>query len=85
MRHWGAEGFERQVAEVCSFYLKQRDAFLAAADSHLTGLAEWTRPEGKQPLKHLALVPLALTELAARCTANACATMHTSTHATTLA
>ena len=41
----GAEGFARQVAKVCTFYLGQRDAFLEAADKHLTGLAEWTKPE----------------------------------------
>jgi len=45
MQHWGAEGFARQVANVCAFYLGQRDAFLQAADTHLTGLAEWTKPE----------------------------------------
>lgn len=45
MQHWGEEGFEDHVKSVCSFYQAQRDAFLASADKHLTGLAGWTRPE----------------------------------------
>eukprot|EP00729_Bicosta_minor_P000409 gene409-15879_t len=45
MQHWGTDGFEAHVKSVCAFYQAQRDAFLASADKHLTGLAEWTRPE----------------------------------------
>jgi DNA-binding transcriptional MocR family regulator len=47
--HWEASsdieggGFEAHVSSVCNFYKSQRDAFLNAADTHLTGLAEWNR------------------------------------------
>ena len=37
-------GFEARMAEVTSFYQRQSEAFLAAAEKHLTGLADWTVP-----------------------------------------
>lgn len=42
--HWGDDGFEAHIASIQAFYRGQRDAFLAAAEKHLTGLAEWTEP-----------------------------------------
>ena len=45
MQHWGEDGFNAHVKTICDFYQGQRDAFLAACDKHLTGLADWTRPE----------------------------------------
>ena len=54
LKHWGAGdaahgdgglgGFDAHVRGVARFYEAQCEAFLAAADTHLTGLAEWTAP-----------------------------------------
>eukprot|EP00041_Stephanoeca_diplocostata_P017690 m.362289 g.362289 ORF g.362289 m.362289 type:complete len:469 (-) comp20786_c1_seq2:868-2274(-) len=43
--HWGDAGFDRHIASTVDFYRAQRDAFLAAASKHLTGLAEWHAPD----------------------------------------
>ena len=46
LQHWEQTGeFEGHVDKVVEFYRGQREAFLAAADKHLTGLAEWTTPQ----------------------------------------
>lgn len=45
LAHWGPDGFDAHVAGICDLYRSQRDAFLAAANRHLTGLAEWVVPE----------------------------------------
>lgn len=37
-------GFAAHMRGVASFYESQRDAFMRAADTHLTGLAEWSVP-----------------------------------------
>lgn len=37
-------GFEVHSWQIAQFYLNQRNAFLACADKHLKGLAEWTVP-----------------------------------------
>ncbi|XP_004346830.1 aminoadipate aminotransferase [Capsaspora owczarzaki ATCC 30864] len=37
-------GFELHARHVAQFYRTQRDAFLAAANRHLKGLAEWNEP-----------------------------------------
>ncbi|XP_076463202.1 kynurenine/alpha-aminoadipate aminotransferase, mitochondrial-like [Babylonia areolata] len=42
----GLEGFRRHALAVADFYQKQRDACIAAAEKHLTGLAEWSVPSG---------------------------------------
>ena len=52
LRHWGAGesvtgglgGFDAHVRSVARFYETQCDAFLSSAETHLAGLAEWTRP-----------------------------------------
>ena len=43
---WGLEGFHSHVSEVEDFYRKRRDAMVAAADKHLTGLVEYNVPLG---------------------------------------
>merc|ERR1711920_162139 len=45
LEKWGIIGWEKHVDDISAFYLRQRDLFLAAADKHLVGLAEWTIPE----------------------------------------
>jgi kynurenine/2-aminoadipate aminotransferase len=45
MKKWGKSGFEEHVAEVQNFYKNQRDKMIKAADTHLTGLAEWDSPK----------------------------------------
>jgi len=49
--HWAKQhngnsylGFVAHVEVVSDFYRERRDAFMAAADKHLTGLATWTPP-----------------------------------------
>jgi len=37
LKQWGREGFQRHVAAIQEFYIKQRDAMIAAAETHLTG------------------------------------------------
>jgi len=45
LQHWGPAGFDAHVTDVCELYRQQRAAFLASAEAHLTGLAEWHAPE----------------------------------------
>ena len=45
LNEWGEQGWDAHVATVAAFYKRRRDLFLAAAERHLTGLAEWTSPE----------------------------------------
>ncbi|KAL8607183.1 hypothetical protein ACOMHN_009577 [Nucella lapillus] len=42
----GVEGLCAHARSVADFYRKQRDACIAAAHKHLTGLAEWSEPSG---------------------------------------
>ena len=46
LQRWEADGngWERHLENVRSFYAGRREAFMAAADRHLTGLAEWSVP-----------------------------------------
>ncbi|KAJ3414664.1 hypothetical protein HDV05_006199 [Chytridiales sp. JEL 0842] len=44
VRIWGISGFLSHTTQVSEFYKKKGDAFLQAANKHLTGLAEWTTP-----------------------------------------
>jgi DNA-binding transcriptional MocR family regulator len=37
LKQWGREGFHRHVAAIKEFYMKQRDAMISAAETHLTG------------------------------------------------
>ncbi|XP_070553942.1 kynurenine/alpha-aminoadipate aminotransferase, mitochondrial-like isoform X2 [Ptychodera flava] len=46
LNQWGFEGFRNYADEVSQFYLKKRNMLLAAAGKWLTGLAEWTVPNG---------------------------------------
>uniref|UniRef100_H2ZC30 Aminotransferase class I/classII large domain-containing protein n=1 Tax=Ciona savignyi TaxID=51511 RepID=H2ZC30_CIOSA len=43
---WGMEGFENHVRNVQEFYKGRRDAMLTYAKKWLTGLAEWSEPQG---------------------------------------
>lgn len=45
LEHWGPDGFDAHVKSICGLYRRQRDAFLASAERHLAGLAEWHAPE----------------------------------------
>ena len=45
LESWGPDGFSSHVDQVQSFYKEQRNHMLAAADRHLTGLAEWNEPQ----------------------------------------
>ncbi|PCH42123.1 PLP-dependent transferase [Wolfiporia cocos MD-104 SS10] len=42
---WGYDGFQAHIARVAEFYRAKRDAFEAAMQRHLAGLAEWSTPE----------------------------------------
>ncbi|KAK7088516.1 kynurenine/alpha-aminoadipate aminotransferase, mitochondrial-like [Littorina saxatilis] len=42
----GQDGLRKHAHTVADFYLKQRDACIAAVEKHLTGLAEWSVPSG---------------------------------------
>ena len=37
---------DRQIKKIRSIYKRKRDIMLSALDRHLTGIAQWTRPEG---------------------------------------
>ncbi|EZA56435.1 hypothetical protein DMN91_009958 [Ooceraea biroi] len=43
---WGWDKFEEHFKDVQRFYRERRDIMLAAIEKHLTGLAEWTVPQG---------------------------------------
>ena len=43
---WGNDGLKEHISQVAKFYEERRDAMLAAADKHLTGLCEWRIPQG---------------------------------------
>ena len=43
---WGIEGFMNHVASIEAFYQNRRDIMLDAANKHLTGLAEFSSPDG---------------------------------------
>lgn len=45
LRQWGPEGWAAHVSSVQALYRRRRDHFIACADRHLAGLAEWTVPE----------------------------------------
>jgi DNA-binding transcriptional MocR family regulator len=45
LKQWGPAQFDVHVNSIIAFYKSQRDAFLASADRHLTGLAEWNVPQ----------------------------------------
>jgi len=45
LKQWGDHGLSDHVAKVAQFYEERRDAMLAAADKHLTGLCEWSIPK----------------------------------------
>ena len=45
LKQWGDDGLSDHVAKVAQFYEDRRDAMLAAADKHLTGLCEWSIPK----------------------------------------
>ncbi|PVD23050.1 hypothetical protein C0Q70_16312 [Pomacea canaliculata] len=42
----GLEGFKNHALKVADFYRRQSEACVAAAEKHLTGLAEWAAPSG---------------------------------------
>ena len=44
-------GFEGRMRHVADFYRGQRDAFIASAERHLTGLAKWTVRRALGPIK----------------------------------
>ncbi|XP_068131337.1 kynurenine/alpha-aminoadipate aminotransferase, mitochondrial-like [Hyperolius riggenbachi] len=44
LQKWGMKGFLEHIDRVVNFYKMQRDAMLASADKHLSGLAEWNIP-----------------------------------------
>lgn len=46
LKQWGQEGFLGHVDRVQKFYSQQREIMLKAAETHLTGLAEWNIPQG---------------------------------------
>ncbi|XP_057377701.1 kynurenine/alpha-aminoadipate aminotransferase, mitochondrial-like [Daphnia carinata] len=46
LKQWGHEGFLGHVDRVQKFYFQQREIMLKAAETHLTGLAEWNVPQG---------------------------------------
>lgn len=43
---WDQEKFENHFKSIQNFYRERRDMMLSAVKEHLTGLAEWTIPEG---------------------------------------
>ncbi|XP_042889003.1 kynurenine/alpha-aminoadipate aminotransferase, mitochondrial-like isoform X1 [Penaeus japonicus] len=43
---WGEDGFLKHTEAVQEFYFKQREAMVAAAEKHLSGLCEWAVPTG---------------------------------------
>lgn len=45
LRKWGPEGWNVHVTGVQALYRERRDHFIACAEKHLSGLAEWTVPE----------------------------------------
>eukprot|EP00445_Apocalathium_hangoei_P012666 CAMPEP_0203882598 /NCGR_PEP_ID=MMETSP0359-20131031/26793_1 /ASSEMBLY_ACC=CAM_ASM_000338 /TAXON_ID=268821 /ORGANISM="Scrippsiella Hangoei, Strain SHTV-5" /LENGTH=479 /DNA_ID=CAMNT_0050802661 /DNA_START=12 /DNA_END=1451 /DNA_ORIENTATION=+ len=45
LRQWGQDGWASHVAEVQALYRRRRDHFVACAERHLQGLAEWSVPE----------------------------------------
>lgn len=45
LNHWGHDGFMNHIHEIEGFYEKRRDAMIAAAERHLTGLCEWNVPK----------------------------------------
>ena len=44
-KEWGVEGLCSHIAQVQQFYTERRDAFVAAAQRQLTGLASWSVPK----------------------------------------
>lgn len=45
LRRWGEDGWEDHVSQVQALYRRRRDHFIACAERHLHGLAEWGKPE----------------------------------------
>lgn len=43
---WGPEKFEEHLKEVQNFYRQKRDMMVSLVEKHLTGLAEWSIPQG---------------------------------------
>ena len=41
---WGPSGFERHISAMQREYAQRAAVIQAAAEEHLSGLAEWTRP-----------------------------------------
>eukprot|EP00761_Pharyngomonas_kirbyi_P014099 gb/GECH01014129.1/.p1 GENE.gb/GECH01014129.1/~~gb/GECH01014129.1/.p1 ORF type:complete len:435 (+),score=116.56 gb/GECH01014129.1/:1-1305(+) len=41
---WGLEGFYKHIRSIQQFYKDRRNLFLAAAEKHLLGLADWSTP-----------------------------------------
>jgi len=46
LKQWGQEGFFKHVGRIEDFYRERRDAMVAAAEKHLTGLCDWSVPGG---------------------------------------
>lgn len=46
LKKWGFEGLREHFAGIKKFYRQKRDLMIAAAQKHLTGLAEWNNPSG---------------------------------------
>ncbi|KAK8736516.1 hypothetical protein OTU49_005050 [Cherax quadricarinatus] len=46
LRDWGEDGFQKHIANLRQFYRDQRNNMVQAAQTHLTGLCEWTVPKG---------------------------------------
>ncbi|KAJ3085497.1 hypothetical protein HK100_009032 [Physocladia obscura] len=45
LQHWEISGFIAHTVKVSNFYKEKSDAFLASAERHLKGLAEWVAPK----------------------------------------
>jgi kynurenine/2-aminoadipate aminotransferase len=45
LKHWGENGWNEHIRQVCLFYARRRDAFIARIEKHLKGLVSYTVPE----------------------------------------
>ena len=46
LEKWGIDGFLDHVVDIENFYMKRRDLMIEAANKHLTGLCDWSVPQG---------------------------------------
>eukprot|EP01080_Neovahlkampfia_damariscottae_P003600 gene3600-6335_t len=45
-KSWGEEGWNKHISNIQKFYKERKEVFCKLADKYLTGLAEWSVPEG---------------------------------------